>query len=276
MTISFTKMQGLGNDFMVIDATKQPFYLHPQQIRDMSDRRFGIGFDQLLVVERPQQATADFFFRIFNADGSEVAQCGNGARCIARFVKKMGLTDKTTFIVQTQQTTMQLTLVGDDCVKVDMGQPRFSPQQIPFLANEIMYQYDIELNNQLVQFAVVNVGNPHAVILVDDLKTADIANIGGRLSVHPQFPEGVNVGFMQILNRQQIQLRVFERGAGETLACGSGACAAMVIGKKQNLLADEVIVHQHGGDLTIRWFGEDASIEMIGSAEFVYEGKWLR
>lgn len=276
MTITFTKMQGLGNDFVVIDATVSPFQLTKKTIQQMADRRFGIGFDQLLVIEPSQIATVDYYYRIFNADGGEVAQCGNGARCIARYVNEMGLTTKKKITVQTKQSKMNLELLADNQVKVTMGRPKFSAKQIPMQVDQVRDSYTITIKGNKQIFSPVNLGNPHAVFIVKNIAHVEVDQIGKALNDHPMFPEGINVGFMQVIDQGQALLRVYERGTGETLACGSGACAAFAIGKKQGLLNHLALIKQTGGDLTICWPNDESPIEMIGPAEFVYFGEWLK
>lgn len=273
--LPFTKMQGLGNDFMVLDCTLAPVHLSGEQIRLMADRHFGVGFDQLLLVEPPGQAGVDFRYRIFNADGSEVEQCGNGARCFARFVHEKGLTDKSLIRVETVSGLIELRMAASGQVMVNMGIPRFLPEDIPFKADAPAERYCLDLADIQVELAVVNMGNPHAVLFVDDIKSAPVNSLGPQLESHPRFPSRVNVGFAQIQTRDQMQLRVFERGAGETLACGTGACAAMVAGRRLGLLDDQVHVQLPGGSLQIEWRGDGASVFMSGPATRVFEGLWL-
>jgi diaminopimelate epimerase len=274
MMLKFTKMHGLGNDFVVIDAITQSVNLIDSQIRFLADRHFGIGCDQLLIVEKPDTADCDFKYRIFNADGGEVAQCGNGARCFARFVKDKGLTDKDEIAVQTQSGIIYPTLQSNSDVMVDMGLPRFVPEVIPFEANETLISYPLELNNNLsVEIGVVSMGNPHAVIVVEDSEVADVETIGPQVESHSRFPERVNVGFMEVLSPEHIRLRVYERGAGETQACGTGACAAVVSGIKRGLLARNVTVSLLGGDLTIAWPDDNASVWMTGPTTHVFDGE---
>ncbi len=270
--INFTKMHGLGNDFVVIDATKKAFDLDAEQILQLSDRNFGIGFDQLLVVGLPITATADFKYRIFNADGSEVSQCGNGARCFARFVRDKKLSDKDEICVDTNAGQLTLRFDEDDLITVNMGVPRHAPAEIPLIAEQEAKFYSVSFNNAEKAFGAVSMGNPHAVILVNDIKTAPVAELGKLLESHAMFPERVNVGFMQVVDRQHIKLRVYERGAAETLACGSGACAAVVIGIEQNLLDQEVWVDLPGGTLKIVWSGRGTPVFMTGPAVTVYDG----
>lgn len=273
-TLKFSKMHGLGNDFIVIDAINQQVDLSVSQIRFMADRRFGIGCDQLLMVESPQSKEADFRYRIFNADGGEVAQCGNGARCFARFVRDAGLTDKDTIAVETASGIIYPTLQTDGSVTVDMGRPRFEPTEIPFVAEERATTYMLAVpDHGKVEIGAVSMGNPHAVMLVDNVDTAPVLELGPLMESHPQFPERVNVGFMQLCDTNHIRLRVFERGSGETSACGTGACAAVVSGIRRRLLANEVTVSLPGGDLQIRWADEESSVWMTGPAEHVFDGE---
>lgn len=271
--INFTKMHGLGNDFVVIDAINQHIALTSGQIQQMSDRHFGIGFDQLLLVEKPASANADFKYRIFNADGGEVAQCGNGARCFARFVRDKNLSDKDEIRVDTNSGQLLLRFDADNLVTVNMGVPKHLPAEIPLLTEEESRFYTVQVNDTEKAFGAVSMGNPHAVIQVTDLKTAPVAELGGALESHAFFPERVNVGFMQVVDRQHIKLRVFERGAAETLACGSGACAAVVIGIEQNLLDHTVSVDLPGGTLAISWQGRGEPVLMTGPAISVFEGR---
>ena len=271
--INFTKMHGLGNDFVVIDAINQHIALTPEQIRLLSDRHFGIGFDQLLLVEKAVSANADFKYRIFNADGSEVAQCGNGARCFARFVRDKKLSDKDEIRVDTNSGQLLLRFDDANLITVNMGVPRHAPADIPLLAKEESRFYTVRVNDIEKAFGAVSMGNPHAVIQVTDIKTAPVAELGKALESHAFFPERVNVGFMQVVDRQHIKLRVFERGAAETLACGSGACAAAVIGIEHNLLDHTVYVDLPGGTLTINWPGRGEPVLMTGPANSVFEGQ---
>lgn len=270
--IHFSKMQGLGNDFVVIDAINQVIALSPEQIRFMADRHFGIGFDQLLLVEKPVSANADFKYRIFNADGSEVAQCGNGARCFARFVRDKGLTDLDEIRVDTNAGQLILSFTEDDLVKVNMGVPKHQPSEIPLLFEQEALNYKVTVDGNELVFSAVSMGNPHAVILVDDVENTPVAYWGRSLESHELFPERANIGFMQVIDRQHIRLRVYERGAAETLACGSGACAAVVIGILKNCLDQDVNVELPGGQLAISWAGRGESVLMSGSATFVFDG----
>ncbi len=273
MLLKFTKMHGCGNDFMVLNLVSQNFKVTPQYIRKWSDRNFGIGFDQLLLVEPPQTPHADFRYRIFNGDGTEVEQCGNGARCFAIFVHDHKLTRKKLLKVETGNGVIELQLLGKNLVKANMGIPIMHPEQVPFTAIKRQNSYSLTIDDQLHDIGVVSMGNPHAVLLVDDIELAPVKSLGAKIESHPFFPKHVNVGFMQIISSSEIQLRVYERGAGETLACGSGACAAVVVGRLQGLLDPEVTVHLQGGDLNILWQGEDNSVIMTGSCSKVYEGR---
>ncbi|MEQ1738347.1 MAG: diaminopimelate epimerase [Methyloglobulus sp.] len=271
--INFTKMHGLGNDFVVIDAINQTVLLSPEQIRFMADRHFGIGFDQLLLVEKAVSNNADFKYRIFNADGSEVAQCGNGARCFARFVRERNLFTGDTITVDTDSGQLVLTLTENDLVTVNMGIPRHAPTEIPLLAAQEAQAFSVEIDGTLIEFGAVSMGNPHAVILVENTGLAPVAELGRILESHALFPERANIGFMQVVSREHIKLRVYERGAAETLACGSGACAAVVVGIGQNLLDNDVIVDLPGGQLTISWAGRGQPVFMTGPATTVFDGK---
>lgn len=272
MRLNFVKMQGLGNDFVMIDAMKQPVVLSHEQLRHLADRRFGVGCDQILFVEPSQIEGVDFRYRIFNADGGEVQQCGNGARCFARFVHDQGLTDKTEIVVETQKGLIYPRIEADGEVTVNMGLPRFTPAEIPFLADAANLQYPIEVLEKNQHISVVSMGNPHAVLVVDAVDTAPVGEVGAALESHSRFPERVNVGFMQVMDRHSIRLRVFERGSGETLACGTGACAAVVAGQRLGLLDEGVSVQTRGGSLTIRWAGENQPVLMRGAAVRVFEG----
>jgi len=265
-------MHGLGNDFVVIDAINQPIALTPEQIRFMSDRHFGIGFDQLLLVEKPVSANADFKYRIFNADGGEVAQCGNGARCFARFVRDNKLSDKDEIRVDTDSGQLLLRFNENGKITVNMGIPKHKPAEIPLLAEQESRLYTVSMNAMEYGFGAVSMGNPHAVIQVNDVKIAPVAELGHALESHAVFPERANIGFMQIIDRNHIKLRVYERGASETLACGSGACAAVVIGIEQNRLDHEVCVELPGGELKINWSGRGEPVFMTGLAISVFDG----
>lgn len=272
MRLEFSKMHGLGNDFMVVDMVTQRARLEPEHIRHLADRHFGIGFDQLLLVEPPDHPDVDFRYRIYNADGSEVSQCGNGARCFARFVRERRLTQKETLRVQTASGIIELRIDENDQVTVDMGAPHFAPAEIPFLADAEAMTYALLVAGQSVDVSTVNMGNPHAVMRVDNVDTAPVATLGPALENHAQFPERVNAGFMQVVDAQRIRLRVFERGTGETLACGTGACAAAVAGIRLGLLISPVTVSLPGGDLVIRWAGAGQSVIMIGPTAKVFDG----
>lgn len=274
MVINFNKMHGLGNDFVVIDGINQSVSLTSEQIRFIANRNFGIGCDQLLLVEKPISANADFKYRIFNADGSEVAQCGNGARCFARFVSEHGLTDKHEITVDTNAGQLILHLTEHGQVTVNMGVPRHAPEQIPLAVQDErkLYSADTQAGGE-IEFAAVSMGNPHAVLQVDDVATAPVASLGGELECHPLFPQRVNVGFMQVVSRHRIKLRVYERGAAETLACGSGACAAVVAGIELGLLDHLVFVELPGGELIIEWAGRGSPVFMTGPAVSVFEGQ---
>jgi diaminopimelate epimerase len=272
MKLEFTKMHGLGNDFVVIDATRQQVQLSVDQCRHIADRHFGVGCDQILLVEPPRDKITDFYYRIINADGSEVEMCGNGARCFARFVHARGLTDKKEIDVGTLGGNIRLYLEGDDQVRVNMGVPILEPERIPFQAQQQSANYSIEVEGQNYQIGAASMGNPHAVLQVPDVDTAPVGELGPLIETHPRFPNRVNVGFMQLVAPDRIRLRVFERGTGETLACGTGACAAVVTGQVQSLLDNEVTVNLLGGDLVIKWQGGDAPVWITGPAAFVYEG----
>ncbi len=272
--LKFSKMHGLGNDFVVIDAINQNVSLTAQQIRFLSDRRRGIGCDQLLLVETSSISECDFKYRIFNADGGEVAQCGNGARCFARYVRDKGLTDKDTISVETASGIIYPTLQANGNVTVDMGLPHFVPEQVPFITEQQADTYSLTLDNEhVVTIGAVSMGNPHAVMLVDDIVQADVETLGPMIERHSRFPERVNAGFMQVVTPEHINLRVYERGAGETEACGTGACAAVVSGIKRGLLARNVTVSLPGGDLTIVWSDDVSSVWMTGPATHVFDGE---
>lgn len=281
MSIAFTKMHGLGNDFVVIDAIRQNISLTPEQVKLLADRHFGIGCDQLLLVEPPLTDGVDFYYRIYNADGSEVGQCGNGARCLAQFVREKGLlpvdSDNNQITVETQSGILQLVYEPDGQITVDMGVPELNPSEIPFLSDQENIQqaarYTLKLSNQkTVEIGAVSMGNPHVVIQVDDIDTASVEELGSEIERHTQFPDRVNVGFMQIVDPTHIRLRVYERGTGETLACGSGACAAVVIGNVQHVLDHNVKVTLPGGRLVVSWRGNNEHVLMTGPATTVFEG----
>jgi len=273
MRLKFTKMHGLGNDFVVFDAIRQQVTLEAAAIRRLADRHRGIGCDQVLLVESARLPGTDFHYRIFNADGSEVEQCGNGARCFARFVRDQGLSDKDAIPVGTAAGAIQLFVEPDGQVRVDMGVPVLEPARIPFRAAKQALVYRLSVDGQEVSIGAVSMGNPHAVLLVEDADDAPVERLGPRLETHPHFPRRVNVGFMQVLSPEHIRLRVFERGVGETLACGTGACAAVVTGRLRGLLAARVLVSLPGGDLVIQWDGNGTPVLMTGPAQRVFEGE---
>jgi diaminopimelate epimerase len=269
-TLKFTKMHGAGNDFMVIDAINQTVLLSEQQIQMLAHRQFGVGFDQLLLVET--STIADFKYRIFNADGSEVSQCGNGARCFVRFVAEQGLSNKREIRVETASGIITPKLEENGLVTVNMGAPKFEPNAIPFIADSTASCYSLIVSNHSVEISVVSMGNPHAVQIVEDVENAPVVSLGRQIELHPRFPERVNAGFMQIVDAHHIKLRVFERGSGETLACGTGACAAVVAGIQLGQLTSPVTVSARGGDLQITWQGGDAPVMMTGPAVTVFTG----
>lgn len=274
MRLEFTKMQGLGNDFVVIDATREPFVASAAQIAGLADRRYGVGCDQLLVVEPAGDADCDFDYRIYNADGSEVGQCGNGARCLARFIHERGLSTARQLRVRTRSARMTLSLLDDGQVRVNMGVPEFDPAKIPFDAPAVAPHYCLTVDNAApLQIGAVSMGNPHAVIAVDDLQRAPVEAIGAALQRHPAFAEQVNVGFLQVLDSGHGRLRVYERGAGETMACGSGACAAAVIGRLWGHFDNRVRLDLRGGSLLLEWEGEGQPVWMTGAAVTVYRGE---
>lgn len=273
MLLKFTKMHGLGNDFVVVDAVSRKVYFNKAQVERLGDRNRGIGFDQLLVVEPPSNPDMDFRYRIYNCDGSEVEHCGNGARCFAKFVLDRDLTHKRQINVETKRGQMQLNVLDNGHVQVDMGEPSFLPADLPFAADAMQALYSIQANDETVELTPVSVGNPHAVIRVEELSDAMVHSIGPAVESHEAFPNNVNVGFMQVVSRSEINLRVYERGVGETQACGTGACAAVVAGIKQGWLDSDVLVHLLGGDLRIAWQGPTTPIIMTGAAEKVFEGQ---
>jgi len=272
MLIEFTKMQGLGNDFVVIDATRQSVPLTPQRIRFLADRHFGIGCDQVLAVETTDNPAADFRYRIFNSDGHEVGACGNGARCFARYVHDRGLTDKRELTLETLGGLLHTRYEDNGMITVDMGIPRFDPPEIPFVAKGRALTYQLQVNDECCEISALSIGNPHAVLLVDDVDSAPVATLGPLIENHERFPQRVNVGFLEIRDRGHARLRVHERGAGETLACGSGACAAMVAARARDLVDGCCVVSLRGGDLTIAWSGPGSSVMMTGPATFVFKG----
>ena len=280
MRLQFTKMQGAGNDFVVLDATRQPIELTPEQVRALGDRRFGVGADQVLVVENSTTPGVDFRYRIYNNSGDEVEHCGNGARCFVRYVHDKGLSAKQSLRVQTMNTTLELHLQDDARVTVDMNLPIFDLARVPFDASGLAPRelngfalWPVDVGGRRIELAVLSMGNPHAVQLVDDVDTAPVASVGPLVEGHARFPRRVNAGFMQIVDPGHIRLRVYERGAGETLACGTGACAAVVAGIRMGLLDARVDVQTHGGRLTIAWAGGAQPVLMTGPAETVYEGE---
>ncbi|NOT16652.1 MAG: diaminopimelate epimerase [Sulfuriferula sp.] len=273
MKLKFTKMHGAGNDFVVIDAINQNINLDPSQIRWIADRHLGVGCDQLLLVERPSRDDADFRYRIFNADGSEVEQCGNGARCFVRFVHDKGLTQQREIRVETASGLIFPKLEDDGRVTVNMGAPRFEPADIPFITAHRAGTYSLEIDDALISVSVLSMGNPHAVQVVENIDAAPVVSMGARIESHPRFPKRVNAGFMQVLDRAHIRLRVFERGAGETLACGTGACAAVVAGINLGLLDAKVEVSTRGGVLTITWAGNDTPVWLTGPTVNVFEAE---
>lgn len=273
MRLRFTKMHGLGNDFVVVDATRTAVDLTPERVRFLADRHFGIGCDQLLVVEAPTQPGVDFRYRIFNADGGEVEQCGNGARCFVRFVHDQGLTDKTRIRVETQSGLIEPRLEADGQVTVDMGAPRFEPEDIPFISDSDAVVQALSLGDVQVLITALSMGNPHAVQVVADVDTAPVTSLGPAIETHARFPARVNAGFMQVVDEHHIRLRVWERGAGETLACGTGACAAVVAGIQRELLVSPVQVDTRGGSLRIAWDGPGKPVLMTGPAVTVFEAE---
>ncbi|MFT6387032.1 MAG: diaminopimelate epimerase [Cellvibrionaceae bacterium] len=273
MRLRFTKMHGLGNDFIVIDAIKQSVSLSSEQVKSLADRRFGIGCDQLLIVEPPQDPDVDFNYRIFNHDGSEVENCGNGARCFAKFVRDRKLTGKSTIVVETCNGRMTLQVQDDGDITVDMGVPELSPIKIPFIAEQQQLTYSLPLSSTTLEISAISMGNPHAVTLVDNIGSAPVLQLGPEVEAHHHFPQKVNAGFMNVRSRDEIDLRVYERGVGETLACGTGACAAVVAGRLRGLLDERVTVNVPGGSLAIEWVGEGHSVMMTGPAANVFHGQ---
>lgn len=273
MLLRFTKMHGLGNDFVVIEALSQEVDLSPGQIRFIADRHRGIGCDQVLLVEPPIDPEVDFHYRIFNSDGGEVEHCGNGARCFGKFVTDKRLTGNNPIKVSTANGVIEIRLDKDGLVSVDMGAPVFTPEKIPFATDSEQTSYTIDSSHGAVEASVVSMGNPHAVLVVDSTSDAAVLDIGSELEQHPRFPEHVNVGFMEVVSRQQIRLRVYERGVGETQACGTGACAAVVAGQQRGLLDEKVEVELTGGKLQIEWQGNNSPVIMTGPTSKVFEGK---
>jgi len=273
-SLPFTKMHGLGNDFVVLDGIRDKIDLTAAQLRLLAHRRLGVGCDQILVVEKPTRSDVDFRYRIYNADGGEVEQCGNGARCFVHFVRARGYTDSTRIRVETAGGIIVPEIVAGDEVRVDMGVPRFEPASIPFIGGNDAVVQQLDVDGEIVDVAVVSMGNPHAVQRVADVDRAPVTTQGPRIEHHPRFPQRVNAGYMQVVDRATIRLRVWERGAGETLACGTGACAAVVSGIRRGLLDARVRVETTGGRLTIEWPGPDAAVSMTGPATMVFEGTW--
>ena len=273
MRLKFTKMHGVGNDFVVLDVLARPLALTSEQLRRIADRHFGIGCDQVLQVEPPRQPDTDFYYRIFNADGGEVEQCGNGARCFVRYVRDRGLTAKRELRVGTRAGVIVPRLEDDGRVTVDMGVPELEPSRIPFEAPARATSYALEVDGRRLEISALSMGNPHAVQVVPDIERAPVATEGPLIERHPRFPQRVNAGYAQIVSRRRILLRVYERGAGETLACGTGACAAVVAGVLRGLLDREVTVTARGGNLGISWAGEGTPVMMTGPAESVFEGE---
>ncbi len=271
MKLKFTKMQGLGNDFVVFDGVRQPIALTPADVRALADRHFGIGCDQVLVVE-PAQGDADFRYRIFNSSGEEVEHCGNGARCFVVFARDQGLTDKRELRVETKNGLIVLRLEPDGEVTVDMGAPRFAAEAVPFTGGTGAPVETLDVAGRSIEVSVLSMGNPHAVQVVPDVESAPVTTQGPAIEHHPRFPHRVNAGYMQVVDRATIRLRVWERGAGETLACGTGACAAVVAGVRRGLLDADVTVHTHGGHLRIHWSGAGTPVLMTGPAVTVFEG----
>ncbi|SEA21466.1 diaminopimelate epimerase [Microbulbifer marinus] len=273
MRVKFSKMHGLGNDFVMLDGITQRIKLSPEKIRRLADRHLGVGCDQVLLVESPRNPDADFRYRIFNADGGEVENCGNGARCFARFVRERRLTGKKQLLVETAAGMLELNMLDNDQVSVDMGAPILEPEQIPFAADRRAETYPLDVDGEVFTIGAVSMGNPHAVLLVDDVDSAPVHTIGPKIESHERFPQRVNVGFLQIESRDRARLRVFERGVGETRACGTGACAAMVSARLRDLVDDSVEIELPGGTLTIHWSGPGQPVTMTGPATTVYHGQ---
>ena len=273
MKLRFTKMHGLGNDFVVIDATRAPVDLTPARVKAIADRHFGVGCDQLLVVEPAARPDVDFRYRIFNADGGEVEQCGNGARCFVRFVHDKGLTGKAEIRVETRSGVIAPRLRADGLVTVDMGVPELAPAKVPFVSDSDAVVQPLQVGGDTVAITAVSMGNPHAVQVVADVDAAPVVEQGAAIERHERFPARVNSGFLQVVDTHTVRLRVFERGAGETLACGTGACAAVVAGIRLGWLDRQVDVQARGGLLTVEWADDDAHVLMTGPAETVYQGE---
>lgn len=272
MLLNFTKMHGLGNDFVVIDGVRQSIGLSKKQIKKIANRHTGVGCDQILLVQPPTEKNVDFNYRIFNCDGGEVEQCGNGARCLALFIREAKLSGKSRWLVSTMNRQLELTIKDDGAFMVDMGSPLFQPADVPFTADRQQEHYDLDLNGELIKISAISMGNPHAVLWVDSIAQAPVASLGRQIEAHPRFPKGVNVSFAQIVDRSTIKLRVFERGVGETNACGSGACATAAAAIAQDLVDSAVNIQLTGGQLTIEWLGEGNSLMMSGPAEISFHG----
>jgi diaminopimelate epimerase len=272
MLLQFTKMHGTGNDFVVIDLISQRYRLRSRDVKTLADRRFGVGCDQVLVVEAPQSPDVDFRYRIYNADGNEVEQCGNGARCFARFVREKRLTRKQVIRVQTEAGIIALRVHKNHDVEVDMGAPIFDPPAIPYAATTRAPSYSLPVSGSELEIGAVSIGNPHAIVRVDDITTADVEHLGPLIESHPDFPRKVNAGFLQVVSDSEVKLRVYERGVGETLACGTGACAAVVYGISRGWLREAVTVELAGGKLSISWAGEGQPVMMTGPTAVVFEG----
>jgi diaminopimelate epimerase len=271
MLLKFTKMHGAGNDFVVIDGVRQHVYLSTEQLRLLADRHFGVGCDQILLVEKAHDASADFRYRIFNADGGEVEQCGNGARCFVRFVHEQKLTNKNEIVVETQNGLIRPRLENDGRVTVNMGSPVFDPARLPFTDGTGEVSEPLVVDGETLTISAISMGNPHAVQIVEDVESAALDRLGPLIEHHPRFPKRVNAGFMQVMDRHHARLRVYERGSGETLSCGTGACAAVVAGIRRGLLDSPVTVATHGGTLSIAWEGE--TVSMTGPAISVFSGE---
>ena len=272
MRIDFTKMHGVGNDFIVFDAPPDRSILEPGRLRALADRRSGIGFDQALVLNRPRRPDSALFYRIFNADGDEVEQCGNGARCIAALLHHRGLTRNGAITLDSPAGLIHARIGGDERVSVDMGVPNFDPGALPFEADHVADSYPLAVGGQVVEIGVVSIGNPHAVLGVDSVEAAPVATLGPLIESHPRFPRRVNVGFLEIVSRAAVRLRVYERGAGETLSCGTGACAAVAVARRRGLLEAEVRVSVRGGELQVNWAGTGEPIWLSGPTEISFEG----
>ena len=273
MLMKFTKMHGLGNDFVVIDTVRQNVDVSPEMVRRLAHRNLGIGCDQVLVIEPPSEKNIDFNYRIFNCDGAEVEQCGNGARCLGRYIFDQRLSGKKSVLVKTKNRVMEIQSSSKNLITANMGAPVFKPADIPFIAEQQDKLYTIDIDNQPYSISAISMGNPHAVIQVEDIDSVAVEALGSQLQAHPRFPESVNVGFMEIVNRQHIKLRVFERGVGETQACGSGACAAAVAAIQQELVDHSIRVELLGGELRIEWRGDSQPVLMSGPAISVFQGQ---